>query len=160
MATLPAPYLYADLSDVIAHAPIRPGDLNSVLGKLPAGVLDKLLETHSRIADTYLSKRTETPLKYTPHLSITRYVALMVAVDLQAKLGEMPDSDQSEIRDNYRKDLQDWIKATVTADGFCEIPKTNDGSEPGTIQTKSRTRASSQGSPYPAGYGARDRRPI
>lgn len=160
MAILPAPFMYADLSDVIAHAPIRPGDLNSVISKLPAGALDKLILTHSRIVDTYLSKRTETPLQYTPHLSITRYVALMVAADLQAKLGEMPDSDQASLRDDYRKELQDWIKATITSDGFCEIPKTNDGSEPGTIQTKSRTRAYSQGSPYPEGYGGRERRRI
>jgi len=152
--TLPigvAPWPYATVDDVYALSPLRVSDLNAVITRLPAGALDRLILSHSRTCDTYLSKRTSVPLKQTPHASITRYVALQVSCDLQAKLGEIPDADQTEFRNLIREGLREWIRAVVDPTGFVEIPDSD--TEPGVSYTKARTKCIVSPTCYPAGYG-------
>lgn len=149
---LSPPYRYATEADIRLLSPLSSQDLDEVISRLGAGGLDRLIEFESRKCDSYLSKRTSVPLKENPHLSIVRFVALGVSCSLQKKLGEIPDSDQSQIRKDLEEELLSWIRSVTDPSGFVEVPDTNDA--PAVTYTKRRTMGPEYVTgPYPPGYG-------
>lgn len=143
-----SPYPYCTIEDILTLAPQPASVLRSSIAQLPAGGIDRLILSNSRFADTYLAKRiSSVPITETPHAAITRFVALLCAADLHAKIGELPGSDQSEIRRSLLADLRQWIESVVDADGFCEIPGGPSTPERTTL-TRRRIRGSSSESCY------------
>lgn len=139
---------YVDSDYVKAVGCMPAADIDSVEEVYP-GTFEAIATTISRIVDSKLHKRYETPFK-TPYPEAIRFhVAQIVAFQLYLKRGFQPGSTQDDLIVKARDDGWSFIKeASDSVAGLVELPIREDPTNTGNAVTRSGGLSYSEASPY------------